>query len=102
MKKVALAMLLAVSALAQDAKPELKLTELETLKWEKIQLLAERLNAQFKVKEYNEAMGELNKQLADLNGKVLADRKLDAKEYQVNWQAGIAEAVKKPVEAAKR
>lgn len=107
MKKVLiLFVILAVNAVAQEAKPvetaSLKLERVEVQEWQIIQLLGERLNAEYKIKEYNEKMADLNKQVTDLNRRVLESRKLAANDWQPNWQAGIPQVVKKPVEAAKK
>jgi hypothetical protein len=103
-KKVAVAMMLAVSLMAQEpAKaPDMKLTEVETLKWEKIQLLADKLNNEYKISEYNAKLADLQRQLAALNAAAIASRKLDPKEYEPNWQAGVPQIVKKAAEQAKK
>ena len=102
-----LAIFLALPVLAQEAgkTPDLKLTEVETLRWEKIQLLAGKLNSDYKIDEYNAKMAELQKQLAALNTAVLESRKLEAKDYQASWQAVPPTIVKKvpaPTETAKK
>lgn len=106
MKKVlALALLLSVNAVAQEAKPvetaDLRMTRTELMEWENIQLKGGNIKRQ--IEELQTAMKQLEAQLADLNKRVLEVRKLDGKEYAPNFQAVPPMVVKvQPKEAVKK
>ena len=106
-KQVAFALLIAVSAIAQEAKPvetaDLRLTRAEQMEWENIQLKGGNIKRQ--IADMEVAMKQLEAQLSDLNKRVLEVRKLDAKDFAPNFQATPPMVVKvqpKPVEAAKK
>lgn len=97
-----LLVVLSANAMAQEAQPDLKLTELERTKWENIQLKGEQLNAAFKIDEYNKQMEVLKKQLADLGKGALDSRNLDTKEYEFASTNSGPLIRKKPAETAKK